>query len=109
MESFVKISKKWKRMSEIYKLFAKDLPCVSFTNKDAEEVYLWESIGRGVFKGGVFPERRNNGTYNGYMFGKIWRDWHVTEWKSDIAKGLLFAQELYDCNRYPKWWLDKII
>lgn len=104
----MKISKKWRKMAQVYELFAKNLKSVSFTEQDAMEVYAWETHGSGCLKSGVFPEKRLDGTYNGYMIGKIWKDWHVTEWKADIKKKLLFVWELYAEHKYPKWWLDNI-
>lgn len=95
-------------MSQVYKLFAENFKNVSFTEEDAQEVYLWESTGKGCLKAGVFPAIRTDGTYNGYMIGKTWKDWHVTEWKTAIKERLLFVWELYQDKRWPKWWLDKI-
>lgn len=104
----MKISNKWRKMSQVYKLFAERFKRASFTEEDAEEVYLWESTGKGNLKAGVFPDARADGTYNGYVVGKVWKDWHVTEWRAAVKEGRLFPRELYLGGKYPKWWLDKI-
>lgn len=104
----MKISNKWRQMAQVYMVFAERFKGVSFTEEDALEVYLWESTGKGNLEAGVFPNARSDGTRNGYALGKIWKDWHVTEWKAGIKEGWFFAWELYLDPRYPKWWLDKI-
>ena len=91
------LSGKFKRMAELYRMFANDWSHVlDFSDEAMVELYNHESYGQ--------PIRQNNG----FMHGKKWLNLNVTMWKEDIEKGLLFVPELYDDPKFPHWWLDNI-
>jgi hypothetical protein len=111
----MKISKKWLKMAEIYRLFYdKSLIDLDSSDKAKEEAYLYESKG---FKNnstsvldicGVFASLENlNKKINAYTFGKWLKDLTVSMWKEDLQSGTMFIGELY--NDYPSWWLDEIL
>ena len=85
-------------MCELYELFSQDWRDCLVYGKDAQrEMFLSESRG--------LPINPNNG----YLVGKKWLSVQVTMWKEDIAKGLLFKDELYRDERFPHWWLDRVL
>lgn len=85
-------------MCELYELFSRDWRECLVYGKDAQrEMYLSESRG--------FPIRPTNG----YLVGKKWLSVQVAMWREDIAKGLLFKDELYRDERFPRWWLDRVL
>ena len=94
------MTNRFKRMLPIYKRFATG---GTFTAENAEELFLWESLGEGNLSTSVF-----SGGTNGFAIGKRWVDLQVAEWKKDIASRLLFKHELY-ADWYPHWWLDKVL
>lgn len=92
-----KVSKKFLKMSELYRTFSKDWE--SFYNYSEEslvEMYRFESFGEPISED------------NGFYIGKKWLNVTVTMWKEDIAQGLLFKSELYNDPKFPHWWLDSI-
>jgi hypothetical protein len=92
------ISKKFKRMSELYKVFSSDWKdCLDYSDESLLELYNYESYG------GEKPKSNN-----GYSHGKKWLNLHVEMWKEDIESGLLFKKELYEDEKFPHWWLDSI-
>lgn len=46
---------------------------------------------------------------NGYALGKSWLGVNVAMWKEDIARGHLPKSELYEDERFPHWWLDRVL
>ena len=46
---------------------------------------------------------------NGYYWGKKHMDVTLEMWKTDLKTGLLFKHELYEDEKFPKWWLDKVL
>lgn len=82
----MKISKRYRRKAALYERFAKS-SCSCDTLDFSEEAMLaclrWESAG-------IFLEN----PLNGYAVGKGWMDVNITMWKEDIARGLLFKDEL---------------
>jgi len=85
-------------MAEIYRIFAKDWEHVlDFSDDALLQLYNHESYGGRI------------DSNNGYAHGKKYLNLHVTMWKEDIAKGLLFKHELYEDNVFPHWWLDNIL
>ena len=110
--SKIKISNKWKKQTEIYKLFASHLSEKCFSLKHAEDMYLYESIGKGDLNNlisGIFVQTQDKESINGYALGKKWLNLTVTMWKEDIKNRLLFKHELYEDDKYPVWWLDSIL
>lgn len=89
------LSSKYRRMCEVYKLFGRDWQHLFDYSDDAMvEMFNHESLGLPLSE------------KNGYALGKKWMDVTVEMWKEDIKKGLLFIFELYEDDRYPRWWLD---
>lgn len=78
----MKISKKFLRMSEIYKLFCPNHLIVDFSEKSLIQQYQSESLG-GQHKF-AYSTRINAETYNGYAVGKHFMDLTVKMWKEDI-------------------------
>lgn len=96
----VKISKKWKRMAEIYRRFAPD-SYYDFSEEAAMDMYCKETYGT------LMPVREK---HNGYFYGKQWMDLTITEyWLPDLAdpETVLYSWELY--LDFPKWFIDKVI
>ncbi len=92
------ISPKYRRMSDLYKVFANDWKdCLDFSDQSLLALYNYESYGTA-----------RPASNNGFMHGKKWLNLHVEMWKEDISKGLLFKSELYDDPKFPHWWLDQI-
>lgn len=88
---------KFKRMCEVYTIFSKDWQHIlDHTDQAKIELFNHESYGTPI---------SNN---NGYSVGKKWLNVHVSMWKEDIQKGLLFKRELYADKKFPHWWLDSI-
>lgn len=87
------ISRKWLKMAEIYKIFAKEWEAeCDFSDTAAMEMYLYESRGEG------HPSYRN-----GFFTGKHWMDATIQMWREDLGL-TLFKSELYE--DFPHWWLD---
>lgn len=93
------VSKKFLRMSELYKMFAhsEEETYLDFSDEALLELYNYESYG------GQTCHR-----LNGFMHGKKWLNLNVTMWKEDIEQGYLFLRELYEDPKFPHWWLDGI-
>jgi hypothetical protein len=86
-------------MCEIYKIFSKDWEHIcDYSEECMRELNLYESHGMGQCKWN-----------NGYFIGKQYMDVTLKMWKQDIKEGLLFKWELYEGDKYPKWWLDKVL
>ena len=94
----MKVSKKYKRMADMYRYFSRDFQNLDYSAEALEEMYHYESMG------GPSPDDRN-----GYLIGKRYMDVNIAMWKEDIEKGLLFKSELYADPAYPEWFLDKIL
>lgn len=71
------------------------------------DAFLWESRGVGNFKQGVVQV--DNERVNGYILGKKWMTVTVDMWKHDVKHGLLFIHELYEEEKFPRWWLDEVL
>lgn len=119
----LKISKKWRKIAEIYKRFSfmdggeyayladertKKIwdeynSHRDFSEEAMEEAYRRESLGE------KFDIIRPNGKINGYIEGKQWMDLTITEyWLPDIEeRKTLFAFELY--QDFPHWFLTKVL
>lgn len=91
---------KWRKMAEVYKAFNQE---GDFSKEAAEAMYLYES------RGGELP-----GWDNGYYTGKHLMDVTVKMWKDDLNGKLddfplLTKKELYEDEKFPHWWLDKVL
>lgn len=84
-------------MAELYRLFAPVSDKLDFSDQALIDLYNFESYGGTLHPG------------NGFAFGKQYLNLQVTMWKEDLAAGLIFKWELYEDDRYPKWWLDRVL
>jgi hypothetical protein len=93
-------------MAEVYRIFAKEYCELTeivpdFSPEVAEAMYLLETFGKGSLRNLIQKD-------NGYAIGKFWKDWQVSEWRTD---GWFTGQdwrELFNNGEYPGWWLKKI-
>lgn len=94
----LKLGKNFKKMVPIYRLFAEPWEhCLDFSDDMLHEMYLNESSGIGKCS----PQ-------NGFYHGKKWMNVTIAMWKEDFGRTLGWW-ELYEDNRYPHWWLDKVL
>jgi hypothetical protein len=85
-------------MCEIYRIFANDWKdSLFFSENEIIELFNHESFGTPCNKS------------NGFLIGKKWMDVHIKMWNEDIQKGYLRKIELYNDEKFPNWWLDKIL
>lgn len=86
-------------MCGVYRLFSKDWEHIcDYSEESMRELNLQESHGLGLCK-----------CNNGYYIGKRYMDVTVKMWREDIRDGILFKSELYEDEKYPHWWLDKVL
>lgn len=86
-------------MSEIYRIFANTWhDNLSFDDVALREMYDFES--RGI------PITTAN---NGFEVGKKYLNLTVTQWREDIALGLITKHELLSDDLFPHWWLIPIL
>jgi hypothetical protein len=102
----MKPTKKWLKMAEVYKIFVLPGGNPDFSEKMAQEMFEFESTGKGNIEIDCFSS-----SHNGYANGKKWLNVTLSMWKEDIANGLLFKRELYEEPKYAnvKWWLDEVL
>lgn len=93
----MRISKKWRRMADMYVRFAKNYPRADFSDAAAEAMYLHESAGHPL----------PNAAVNGYALGKKWMGVTVSMWREDIADRQLTSGELV-ADGYPEWFLRRV-
>ena len=92
------ISERYRRMAEVYRVFARGWEHVlDFSERALEEMNEHESRGGGV------------SDKNGYAVGKRYLNVQVAAWREDIQGGLLTKHELYADERFPRWWLDSVL
>ena len=84
-------------MSELYKLFGQQWSGLDFSDEALIEMYNSESYGTHVDK-----------NKNGYYIGKQWLNVQISMWLEDRSDGHLVLRELYEDEKYPHWFLDKI-
>lgn len=95
----IKISSKFKKISEIYRIFSKEWEdTLNFDEQSLLEMYKNETFGTPV----------SNITHNGFYIGKRWMDVHVKMWKEGLKEGNITRKELYEDGKYPEWWLKKV-
>lgn len=124
----VRPSRKFRRKCKVYKLFAEEHDSSSFSDKTMEELYLFETYGKGDINIGGF-----NQSNNGYAVGKRWCDLQVASWLEDcemhvcntrvmLPRGKIgtlkesysgwynVISELYQDETFKDhwWWLDSI-
>ena len=94
-----KVSKKFRKMSEVYKIFSRQWEHImDYGEESLIEMFNHETYGTEI------KDRKRNG----YYVGKQWLNVHIEMWKEDIQKGYLRKQELYDDPLFPHWWLDSV-
>jgi hypothetical protein len=92
------VSKKFKEISVLYRIFASGWTGLDFSDESLIEMYNSESYGTPV-------DQKKNGFY----VGKQWLGVTVSMWKEDRKSGHLVLSELYEDERFPHWWLDKVL
>jgi hypothetical protein len=98
-----KVSKRFERMCEVYRVFAEDwAPCCDFSEAAKLQMYLAETFGD--------PIGTINGAppVNGYLVGKHWLNVTMAMWAEDKALGHLVVSELREDPRFPKWWRESL-
>lgn len=97
----MKISKKYKKISDAYLYFAKDFIDSSDTSDKAMiDMYSFETFGHPKIK---YSELQSNGTYNAYAIGKHWMDVTLSMWKEDLKSGIITKNELYMDDEIPSF------
>lgn len=85
-------------MAELYRIFAASWSHkLDFSDSALLSLYNHESYGT------------NLSPANGYAVGKQYLNLQVTMWREDLAAGLIFKWELYEDERFPRWWLDSVL
>ena len=102
----MKLSSAWLRMAEVYRIFAQGYCKLTeivpdFSQEAAEAMYLQETSGKGHLRDLMWTD-------NGYAIGKFWKDWQISEWRTDGWFTGRDWRELFACGKYPQWWLKKI-
>ena len=106
------MTKKWLRMAEMYKHFAKPWNHLcDFSEEAKQAMFDYESKGIGNLKQDIFSQE----ICNGYALGKHWMDVNVSEWKRGLTEQdlgwtkvppILYIHELL--VDYPEWFLKKV-
>lgn len=92
------VSNKFKRMAALYKIFAESLSQrLDFSDDSLLELYNFESFGGSI------------SSNNGFAFGKQYLNLQVTMWREDLIAGNLTKAELYEDDRFPHEWLDRVL
>ena len=92
------VSKKFRRMAELYRHFAANMSSKLDFSEEAElSLYNHESYGRPLTPS------------NGFAVGKQYLNLQVTMWREDLRRGWLFKHELYEDPTFPHWWLDSVL
>lgn len=95
----MKISKKYKKMIEVYNAFRLD-NCDHLDYSDEALLQMYEFESRGV---------KTDLSKNGFFWCKHNLDLSVTSWKEDLQTGLITKKELLNDEKFPRWWMEKII
>jgi hypothetical protein len=77
----MKISKKWRRMQQVYLYFAEGR--FDLSEAAALAMYRYESCGEGELGLGLF-----SGEINGYVVAKHWLNVTVARWRESLQQGL---------------------
>lgn len=95
----MKISKKYTKIVEAYKYFARDFAdTADFSDEAKKNMYSYETFGRPRVK---YSEITPNGLYNGFAIGKHWMDVTLSMWREDIQSGFLTKYEIYNDPDIP--------
>lgn len=97
------MNRKYRRTAEIYKIFSEDQ--YDFSEEALQEMYEYESTGKGNLAAGIFSFEKINGYYVGKRFLNI----TVSMWFDDMEFMGWYTQLkiLYEDPAFPWWWLDK--
>uniref|UniRef100_A0A6M3KGL3 Uncharacterized protein n=1 Tax=viral metagenome TaxID=1070528 RepID=A0A6M3KGL3_9ZZZZ len=107
------ITKQYKKIADIYKIFAQDenKESLDFSPEALQKMFDYESNGDGnVNVESQHLEYLKTGKkVNGYSVGKKFMDITISSWIDTVKNPgwLAFMEELY-CDEFPWWWLDKI-
>ena len=92
------MSPKFKKMCEIYLIFAQDWKdCCDFSLESKEELFQHETYGKEI------------SSNNGFYVGKKYLNLSVNMWREDIKYGFLSKKELFQDGKFPSWWLNKVL
>lgn len=101
----VKMPRRFKRMCEVYKIFASDWHC-DFSESAMLEMYEFETFGKGDIDLTGFNTIGKKA--NGYAVGKKWLNVSVTGWLDNIEK-FGWAYEISELNKdqeIPRWFIE---
>ncbi len=106
MKEINRVTDRFKKMCEVYKIFAKDWDC-DLSDEAMQEMFEYESLGVGNISIAGFNV--TNKLPNGFAVGKKWLNVQVSYWLEDCKTRGWFnvLDELYS-DRFPNWWLDEI-
>lgn len=91
------VSKKFRRMSEIYRVFGSGFSGLDYDDAALLSLYNHESYGTELSKN------------NGFAVGKKYLNVQVAMWKEDLQRCWISKSELYEDGKYPSWWLDSVL
>jgi hypothetical protein len=80
------VSPKFKKKALLYKHFASIFGTFDFGDEAMLRLYNHESYGTQLNDG-------DNST-NGYVIGKKWLNWHITNWKQGLVEGSITRHDL---------------
>lgn len=90
-------SNKFRRMSELYRIFARGYSDLDFSDDALLSLYNHESYGLAL------------SPRNGFAVGKQYLNVQVAMWRDDIRSGIIAKFELYEDERFPHAWLDSVL
>ena len=99
-----KVTPKYRKMAQVYKIFASGWDNLDYSEQALQEMYDYESTGKGNIAISVF-----NKSNNAYAVGKKWTDVQVSMWLDWLKKPgwMNILEDLYN-DEFPHWWLDSI-
>ncbi len=80
------VSPKFKKKALLYKHFGSMFGNFDFSEQSMLNLYNHESYGTELGPG--------ESTSNGYVIGKKWLNWHITNWKQGLVEGSITRQDL---------------
>lgn len=133
-ENYMKLSKRFLEESEVYKLFTPENENLDFSHIALEEMYIWESTGKGRSCNVTDQHTeflKTGRKINGYAVGKKFQNITVAMWfdkldpiktkeqklgrfliKEELIKliGVGWENLLIELREdiFPNWWLNKI-
>lgn len=98
------VSPKFKTKTHLYRHFASLFGTFDFSDQAMLRLYNHESYGT--------PLGEHDNITNGYVIGKKWLNWHITNWKQGLLEGSLTRHDLLsdipDVEGY-KEMIDKVL